>query len=347
MPSNRLPSLAQVLAHLTGFALAVVACNENGPTEPPLPDELSLAFVSDRDGTPDIYIMEDGGIRRLTSNATGESHLLWSPDGTRIAFSANGQIWVVNADGSGLTALSHPPATEPITGFPTRDFPMQWSPNGTRVLYTRVHFESAWVRVVNSNGTGDVLVAEDAEYPSWAQDGIKVALLIRNTSGSTWIRDVFVMNADGTGRTNLTNSLDIEGKPSWSPDGASIAFTRPIGIYTMKPDGSELTRLTSASSDHLVWSPDATHVAWSSGDCCPGQSMTELHVVDVAGTSRRLARVDGFIDRIAWAPTGEHIALSTGVDAPRALYVVNVNGSGLTRVGGAESDNHSPTWRAR
>ena len=72
------------------------------------PDNAKIAFVSDRDGEPDLYTMDGNGanVQRLTHTRATERALVWSPDGKRIAFSSDGdgpsEICTVDADGSHL-----------------------------------------------------------------------------------------------------------------------------------------------------------------------------------------------------------------------------------------------------
>src|SRR3989442_7570494 len=79
-----------------------LACS--GSTGPSTADQ-KIAFGSDRDGNPEIYVMNaDGsGVTRLTNNPATDFQLAWSPDGTKIAFrtdrDGNWEIYVMNADG--------------------------------------------------------------------------------------------------------------------------------------------------------------------------------------------------------------------------------------------------------
>ena len=79
--------------------------------------------------------------------------------------------------------------------------------------------------------------------------------------------DIWVMNADGSGQVNLTNSPDYENQPVWSPDGARLAFSRSPGsggeIWTMNPDGSNQVNLgNGVTPDHdPAWSPDGAQIA--------------------------------------------------------------------------------------
>jgi TolB protein len=63
--------------------------------------------------------------------------------------------------------------------------------------------------------------------------------------------DIYVVNADGTNQTNLTNSLDYEWAATWSPDGTQIAFPNEGEIYVMDADGSGRMNLTNSPEfDH-------------------------------------------------------------------------------------------------
>src|SRR5205807_1730972 len=118
------------LAAALGLALAGCGSDSTAPSGRPAAGQ--IAFSTDRDGNPEIYVMNaDGaGVRNLTNNPAGDARADWSPDGTRIAFysdrDGNGEIYVINADGSGLRNLSNNPSL---------DVEATWSRDGTRIAF--------------------------------------------------------------------------------------------------------------------------------------------------------------------------------------------------------------------
>jgi TolB protein len=108
-----------------------------------------IAFVSERSGTPETYLMDpDGsGQERLTFNSLYESDLAWSPDGARLAFRDSGpqDIYVMNADGTGVGNLSDVAGT-------TGDSDSAWSPDGRRIAFTSHTAGQAEVYVMDADG---------------------------------------------------------------------------------------------------------------------------------------------------------------------------------------------------
>jgi hypothetical protein len=240
----------------------------------------------------------------MNPDGTGEANLTntpapaeddspsWSPDGTKIAFASNrahgctGQrdLFVMNSDGTGVTLVSSDPQGG-RTSQPT------WSPDGQKIAFYSERDTGGLgssLYVMNSDGTAVMrlttqsLVVDGA--PAWSPDGSRIAfgrseIHCWDPSCYDWDAgqsDIYVVNPDGSGQTNLTNTPnDSEGRTSWSPDGSKIAFeiARVIGgnwtgeIYTMNADGTGRTRLTDhtveAGSDSVAaWSPDGKKIVF-------------------------------------------------------------------------------------
>jgi WD40-like Beta Propeller Repeat len=241
-------------------------------------------------------------------------------------------IETINADGTGATLLTHDGGGA------------EWSADGTKIAFNRCA-PTCHIWVMSSNGTGQVQVTTGAgEYtPSWSPDGTRL-VFVRSRLDQIWTVEV-----DGTGETLVASGLqDLYDAPQWSPDGTKIVFASDHRqrwpqqeIYTVHPDGTGMTRLTTAS-DQLFpceaypqdtfgpdWSPDGTKIAYdyfhdtADGECT---GPTALHVMNADGTSDHV--VVGYYDLPdyiegppAWAPDGTKIAL----DASAVAYVVNVN----------------------
>ena len=106
-----------------------------------------------------------------------------------------------------------------------------------------------------------------AEYhtPAWSPDGTKLAFQLVDESTGVQIGDLYVMNADGSGRVNINSNPAYDTDPTWSPDGAQIAFTRgrptapfDFDIFVMNADGSNqrsLTKRSLAQDEGADWSP--------------------------------------------------------------------------------------------
>lgn len=108
-----------------------------------------IGFISDRDGDPEIYVMNsDGsGITQLTHNEAYEGTPIWSPDGRRIVFTSyrdgNTEIYVMNSDGSGVTRLTRNEAID--------DRPV-WSPDGRHIAFSSDLDGDLEIYVMSSDG---------------------------------------------------------------------------------------------------------------------------------------------------------------------------------------------------
>jgi Tol biopolymer transport system component len=198
-----------------------------------------------------------------------------------------------------------------------------------------------------------VTSADGPEFdPAWSPDGSQV--VYRDSRRGINVDDeIFVVNADGTGATNLSNNPADDWGPDWSPDGRTIVFnsTRdglPMGGYLMAPDGSDVRRIATDSwVEYPTWSPDGRRIAFMGG---ASASEYDIWAVDVDGGDLvQLTDSPGQDGWPAWSPDGRRIAFTSvrddcaRSDAPdcrtaeegdphRDVWVVNADGTGLARV---------------
>jgi len=159
--------------------------------------------------------------------------------------------------------------------------------------------------------------------------------------------EVYVMNADGTAQTRLTNNSVYDGMPYFSPDGTRIVFasTRDgnYEIYTMNIDGTNVNRLTNNSALDLTpkWSPDGAKIVF--GSHRDGNS--NLYVIDADGNNLQALTTnpgnDGGPD---WSPTGDRIAFYSDRGGNRNVYIMKSDGSNAVKVTNLSHDNYQVDW---
>ncbi len=250
-----------------------------------------IAWMSDRSGNMDIWVMDVDGSNpvQLTTDPAEDWFPDWSPDAERIVFASwragNSDIWVMDADGSNQTQL---------TTNASGDFNPVWSPDGTRIAFnSRRDGGDSDIWVMDADGGNKIQLTanvSDDRHSTWSPDGSKIAFSTdRNVS-----HDIWVMDADGSNKTQIQSFPGYDLCPVWSPDGSKIAFmTRRSGehdIWTMDPDGSNQTQLTTHPEEDgaASWSPDSSRIVYYS--LLAGS--TDIWIMDADGSNQTQLTVD-------------------------------------------------------
>lgn len=190
---------------------------------------------------------------------------------------------------------------------------------------------------------------DHSEDPVWSPDGTKIAFVsYRYGDGA-----IYIMNADGSNLTRLTNYASYD--PLWSPDGTKIVFrtydTRgsSIGeIYVMDADGSNQTRLTNYSCFNAVWSPDGTKIAFDPYGAIMFNDISGIYVMNADGSNQTRLSLEGRDP--TWSPDGTKIAFSTynlietNINEDTGIYVVDIDGSNMTNLTHGYTAGQSLAW---
>ncbi len=274
------------------------------------PPDGRIVYTGSVGGEFGVAVMNADGTGKLllweyppTAPGNGCWRPAWSPDGSSIAFETEHDgrhnLYTINKDGSGLRRL---------TDYREGDSNVTWSPDGSRLLFTRVFLFLTTHRralyVINADGTGLEELPRDSplfreDHGDWSPDGTKIAFGAQ-AEDRTQVDGIFVMNVDGTGAVQITETPPIcaaTGRPQWrddeaqwSPDGSKILFRRghdcepeassnEYDVLVMNPDGTGVVNLTDLPEwqTHPRWSPDGTKIVYDGGNWT-------IHVINADGS---------------------------------------------------------------
>jgi Tol biopolymer transport system component len=310
-----------------------------------------IAFVSDRDSVPQIYVMNhDGSNQTIIGSWCGyDDTFCWSPDGTKIAFiDGDGWLCLAQADGRNLSKLAEIPS-----------YSICWSPDGEKVAvgcldYDIYTLDAGTGELQNLTNTPDII----ENLPSWSPESEKIAFVVYDSPYC----EITLMDADGRNQTQITSERGICEELAWLPGGEKISYiwyseeeTGPEGIcYDIClvdiKDGSKVNLTDSPKFDDrdLSWSPDGTKIAFSSRRQVID---TQIYVMDADGSQvRKLTTGDNSNYSPSWSPDSRKIVFTSSGPHPVEgdICIMDADGSNVSNLTNTpDVDDYLPTWSSQ
>lgn len=326
---RRRRSLATIVAVfvLSGALLGYLLLRPDGAPPKQASSETDLDPVSEtqlivfegragEDQDSQIYSVRSNGAERRKLTSSGGTEPALSPDGTKVVFVRNDDLFVMNIDGSDERRITQ------LTSGPSINESPAWSPDGQRIAFAGSDGEGdSRLFVVGSDGSGFAQLSRNNlalkvgdHSPAWSPRGDQIAFLRDEQDDGSGAKAIFTMGVDGTNETRVMNKLPT-ARPAglaWSPDGAAIAFTHGFpcaagpGLWTVTPVGTGLRALDTAFTDEPeacsvgrpIWSANGERMSFhlqfrcAEPNDCSSTAKNGLYSITAAGKGLRPVVLD-------------------------------------------------------
>jgi Tol biopolymer transport system component/C-terminal processing protease CtpA/Prc len=336
------------------------------------PDGSRLAFVSNRTGNGDIYVLQlaTGALKRITYDDAAEQLDAWSRDGKYVYFSSTAQdisgmndIFRVSADGGTPVAVSADRYVTEFFSAPSPDgkslaFTARGNTSGQWWRHGHSHLDESeiWLATFTSGTKYEKFAGGDFKclWPMWSADGSRVYYM----SDQGGAENIWEKAIRGGAPKQVTQFHD--GRllwPSISYDGKTVVFERDFGIWkldiatgkaapveivrrgaTGTPDVSHLT-LNNQFRD-LSLAPDGRKLAFTAhGEVFASGSRD-------GGSAARVTRTPANESQIAWSPDSKRVVYVSDREGAYHLYVYDFAPAAESRVTQDAGSETAPVWSA-
>ncbi|WP_430967344.1 TolB family protein [Spongiimicrobium sp. 2-473A-2-J] len=282
--------------------------------------------------------------------------------------SRDSELYSINADGTGLRQLTFDAVSR------RGNDGGQVSPDGKYITFATYKYGGWKVALAKSDFTGQKKWTKGPQYTwgaAWAPNSKSLVYNKVATKSPPYFdgdAEIFRMNLDGSGDTNLTRTKGLDHSPTWSPDGKKIVFFSDrdgsLDIFTMDPDGRNQVNLTNTPDiDEFApcWSPDSKRIAYHHMPKGKGKRYIDTYSMDADGKNRvnltgnQSAKRNLYTPyypgalpiygyQTAWSPDGGEIAYASRRTGNFELFLVRADGRGIRQLTTNGGINMYPHW---